>query len=799
MTIQELHSKLDTILDDYTSYVNLIDSSLKEGGADDRYLRTIQRSKYDSLSKISICTERYVNQSKKLNTRNSEEYQAEHRKLDNLFDELLNEVQSSYSSISELVENMAEEICKCIDKEVEEDHEIEPPKKPELETLPSGAAFAFGAKASPWVGYVGKRGGKGWRNVQTGEIVYGGEKPGSRGIGDDNIPGAGGTNVSSVKGTSGRLEEETGRSDSAQVDRTGVDTGKPTDTGPNKSTNESETRKQQIDRITKGFNAYAKYFRDNKQAETAEWIESLRDHVLNTGAGSALDQLGEERGERSNTIERVAYKGTGYFEPGNETKFLKKYLESVGITLSSKTRAVTSQKVIASAPTIGAQKSRKEGDVIAAPTNIETKLEESKLLPGLESTEDIHKLMGKNVTNFTPDVIDKLDETYGKGKWIIKSYGDEAYAGFGVFFPQRLKEIKSKARQTVYENRKKLEKLGYTISRDEDGKVQGIVNKSTNQVYKFATQEYNSIPNEKVKKLGNIISGAAPDEIGATLPGTAEDSLRQNYGVILQKNKSGKVIGAIDNEGKYTPRDSKGWKAYEEWDQEIGHKIERAITAAENKYAPDARFFAQPAFQAVGVSDRDRALGYTWETGTEGRVHATTKNGKASIIPYATLGSRYDAFPAVFYNNDIREMERVVQETIDALPESERAGQVYAPDVIKTKDGWKVVELNAASEFGQSLWLEENPFIIDAFVSHVSGREPNHARFIRDLLLNRESETKFKRSKPSKPAPTTKPEPKPTTQPESTEQTIPEQPTSLRKGGFLSLSTSYYKPDLNNQ
>jgi hypothetical protein len=63
------------------------------------------------------------------------------------------------------------------------------------------------------------------------------------------------------------------------------------------------------------------------------------------------------------------------------------------------------------------------------PHNLRHKLDEAKPLPGLEASEDINVIAGSPVTHLTPDVMAKMDQRYGKGKWIIKAYGDDAAAG----------------------------------------------------------------------------------------------------------------------------------------------------------------------------------------------------------------------------------------------------------------------------------------------------------------------------------------------------------------------------------
>jgi hypothetical protein len=57
---------------------------------------------------------------------------------------------------------------------------------------------------------------------------------------------------------------------------------------------------------------------------------------------------------------------------------------------------------------------------------------------------------------------------------------------------------------------------------------------------------------------------------------------------------------------------------------------------------------------------------------------------------------------------------------------------------MKTPDGYRVVELNAQGDDLGSGYLTDNHFTIDAYTSHIAGREPAHVRFIRRLLTSRD-------------------------------------------------------------
>jgi SPP1 gp7 family putative phage head morphogenesis protein len=535
-------------------------------------------------------------------------------------------------------------------------------------------------------------------------------------------------------------------------------------TGTDTTSSPAARHKETIDKVNKRLDRYTSHFRAKGNNQVADWLDLLKEHVNEVGVSSALASLGAEK--TGGDMERVQYKGTGEFDPtSSETEFIKRYLDRAGIILQTTDTPDPNFRTIASHPvpadTRGAYK---EGSIIPTETTLQDKLEESKHLPGLESTEDLDIIAGAKVSKLTPDVLAKLDARYGKGKWIIKTYGDEAYAGFGIYFPERVQAIQQSSKDTLWDQDKRLKRLGYRLHRDESGEAVGIIKKGTEQVYKFNSAEFEAIPDERVKKLGRVAAAAAPSEKGARLPGTSEQNLLQDYGIALRKDDTGKIIGIVSAEGTFldfgTPQFKEAMEEYDDGGQ-TEHEIERAVTNA--GYQGNVRYMAQPAFEAVGVTEEERALGLTWETSKEGRVHIVVRNGKATVIPYATMAGRGDALPAVFADEDIRAMERAAQEAIDALPESERTGQVYAPDVMKTKDGWRVVEVNAAVETGQSLWLEQNPLVMDAYISHMTGRDPAHVRFIRGLLRDRMkgSRTPIKpQATPAQPAsPSTEPTP----------------------------------------
>lgn len=423
-----------------------------------------------------------------------------------------------------------------------------------------------------------------------------------------------------------------------------------------------------IEEVNKRLDRFGDFFRGKGQYQVADWMAMLRDHVNSVGVESALDALGPEV---AGTGEEVQYGGS-VIETGD---FAEQYLSRNGISVIQGNAPGGGGKIVSTvAPSSDDEGLKSRGrteDVFPALQTLRNKLHEAQHLPGLEKSEDIGKLMGKEfgakVPSFTPEVLAKLDETYGAGKWIVKSYGDEAYAGYGIFFPQRVQQIRQDAQNTIWASWAELAKYGFAHSRDESGRVVGIKHASGDE-YLFGT-----------KKYADTINGDA-----------------------------------------------------REW----ADKAARAAASENATAIPEGSFMAQPAFAVVGISNEERAAGVTFKKGQEGRVHIVTRNGKAEIVPHSTW-LKEEHLPVVFESEDTRAMAKAALDAINALPESERRSQLYAPDIVKTADGYRVVEANPANEAGASGYLQDNPFIIDAYVSQVAGREPAHVKFIRKLLTGK--------------------------------------------------------------
>lgn len=395
----------------------------------------------------------------------------------------------------------------------------------------------------------------------------------------------------------------------------------------------------------------------------------VRDHVGRHGPAAVLASLGEDRGDGPG----AQYEG-GWTTMGD---FAQSYLDRHGITLAN-TFAFDvdpdAPLVSSLSPSQGASGERGvKGDYLPQDPTLKDKLAEAKNLPGLETSEDINVLLGRKVTHLTPDVTAKLDATYGAGKWIVKAYGDDAAAGYGIFFPQRAEQIKRDAQNTIWSAGENLARYGFMLRRNKAGKVVGLEHSGGDR-YDFGTPRYRETIDGDARHWADLAADAARHERGAQLPGGGKE------------------------------------------------------------------FMAQPAFPVVGISDADRAAGMTIKPGQEGRVHVVTRNGRAELVPHSTW-LKQEPLPVVFETDDTRAMAQAAVDAINALPESERKGQIYAPDIVKTADGYKVVEANPANHTGSSGYLGDNPFIIDAYVSHLTGRSPGHIQFVRSLLSKRAATT----------------------------------------------------------
>jgi len=310
-----------------------------------------------------------------------------------------------------------------------------------------------------------------------------------------------------------------------------------------------------------------------------------------------------------------------------------------------------------------------------AESGLTDKLKEAKHIPGLESSEDLNVIIGAPVTHINDSVVKTLDDRYGKDAWIIKPYTGDAFAGHGIFFPERVEEFQKQQKELMWDAERSLASTGLSMVKDQKtGVVSGVQNEQG---------DYFNLDSPEYAKLAQTNHALA------------------NLSIAHMRGAT-KGIPLLDREGMVT---GKG-------------------------------YMAQPAYQAISQAEKaSRAEGAPYAH-TEARVHVITNKGQAQVVPYGTFYKRRP-FPIVFQDNDSREIERVAHEAVMNVPESERQGHVYAPDVIKTPQGYKVVELNPSNEIGSSGHLGSNPLIIDAYVSALQGHKPGFAQFIERVLTKK--------------------------------------------------------------
>jgi hypothetical protein len=462
---------------------------------------------------------------------------------------------------------------------------------------------------------------------------------------------------------SGPVEITSGGTASKSPDQSGENEDKPT------RPKTADRVPAQIDKVNRDIDRFGAFFQAKGQHEVAGFLAALKNHVNAVGVESALESLGTQGGRGDG--DESQYKSASGTSEQYMGHFCEAYLARNGITAVTSEENEDIRTVSSIASSTGPKDPYIDGSFTPVDPTFKNKLDEAKHLPGLGTSEDISKIVGHPVTHLTPEVMAKMDERYGNGKWIIKAYGDDAYAGYGIFFPQRSEQIAQDARNTIWSAGEHVAKHGFEIARDKEGRIVGLKHEG-GDTYDFGSKKYDSTIHGDVRHWGDLAAAAAKSEHGAELPGGGKE------------------------------------------------------------------FMAQPAFAAVGVSDADRAAGKTIAPG-EGRVHIVTKNGKATIVPHGTW-IKGEHLPVVFESPETKAMAQAALDSINHLPESERKGQIYAPDIIKAEGGYKVVEANPTTETGGgSGYLEDNPFIIDSYVSHLTGREPAHVRFIRQLLTKRKS------------------------------------------------------------
>jgi hypothetical protein len=670
----------------------------------------------------------------------------------------------------------------------------------------------------------------------------------------------------------------------------------------------SERVPAEAEKATKKIQKYVDYFRKKGQSgdhhllDVAVWLDKVKAHVREVGTAEALKELGEEVGRKvgaGGRGEQVQYWGIGPEMENwkNDGDFIAAYLERNGIFSIVKDESEGGMPLVSSLVKpdrfVAGQDFKASSDVY------KDKLDEAKHLPGLESSEDLSVVTGRDVTHLTDDVVSALDDKYGKGQWVVKCYSDEAAAGYGIYFPQKVQKIREDARNGLWYsgvalgqwglqhirepefgnfgkglaglgdltlkvdeskepwdqpaeikdpyNKKLLEesqskgfyidpnRLGAITSRQNVGGMEhdvfrdegsgrywkltrdgnfgqnkdlpeylsrhAMLNKLWPQLgYKFEGVTSTSDGRPRAVISMNEISGEDPEQGqiddwfrkngweplgGQDNPDWTEEdwspddwawkdpktgtTVRDAHSKNFKRTADGEIIPIdIDlypGEGalKDLPKAEKDrvvglrheggeeyWFGTDKYDKTIngearewGDNAEACADHENGTKLPEGKFMVQPAFPAVGISDAERAAGKTWHEKNEGRVHLITReDGTVEVIPHSTW-LKGGNLPVVFEDDKTRAMAQAALETLQKLPPEARKGQVYAPDVMMTGDGFKVVELNAQGDTNGSGYLHDNGFTIDAFTSYLTGREPAHVAFIRQLLTKRKREKAY--------------------------------------------------------
>ncbi len=427
--------------------------------------------------------------------------------------------------------------------------------------------------------------------------------------------------------------------------------------------------------VNRRIDRFEKLFRAQGHHEQADWMGMLKSHIEEVGTDEALASLGAEAATAEGSDQEVLYEGGVGWE--DMSQFMQAYLNRNGIVSVHQGQTLTPNQRSVSSLTPLETEEQGRGEVRdfkpKDPGWGVNKLKEAQHLPGLEKSEDLSKIMG------------------GEFGGAVTHFAPEVVT--------KLDEVYGKNNWIVkpYD--------------DEGFAGRGI----------FFPQFIQSLPQNAKNTLW-----------------TSGQNLG-NYGFSHLRDDTGKVVGI-----KHTNGDEYhfGTDKYENTIQGDARKwADEAEAVAGNEKLAELPFggkgfMAQPAFPVVGISEEERAQGVTIKKGVEGRTHIVTRNGKAEWVPHSTWMKK-ESLPVVFESEDTRAMAQAAVDAINALPESERSGQTYAPDIVKTADGFKVIEANPSAKGGGSGYLEDNPFIIDSYVSHITGREPAHVRFIRNLLTTR--------------------------------------------------------------
>lgn len=132
-------------------------------------------------------------------------------------------------------------------------------------------------------------------------------------------------------------------------------------------------------------------------------------------------------------------------------------------------------------------------------------------------------------------------------------------------------------------------------------------------------------------------------------------------------------------------------------------------------------------------------------SGQEVRVHVMTdREGNPHVLPFTTFWKLTpnesadlpipNRVPIMVESPDILAAHQKALESVASAPFSDRSGQLYGLDVIKTRSGeWGVIEMNPTEYQAASGFFMENPLVHDSFVASLMGERPVHAELASEV------------------------------------------------------------------
>lgn len=127
------------------------------------------------------------------------------------------------------------------------------------------------------------------------------------------------------------------------------------------------------------------------------------------------------------------------------------------------------------------------------------------------------------------------------------------------------------------------------------------------------------------------------------------------------------------------------------------------------------------------------------QPGQELRVHVVTdQDGNAHILPFSTFYklTREEAMsspvgertPILVESDHILQAHEAALDAIHSLPESDRSGQMFGMDMIRTRGGeWKPIENNPSEPSAMSGYFADSALAHDSYMAGILGERPIHA------------------------------------------------------------------------